>query len=367
MVQVMLGLLWMIMFMSLSVWADTNKTSGNNNDAKGYPPKGELHPFNSSSAQYSTSHDAGLNKTPDTQQSHLISLRYAQAKQIKDILQKSKLLSSGRVVSDPRTNTLWIQAKPKVLTKVKRLVHKLDRAVSQVMIKAYVVSVDANAIDELGLQFHTSTLTSQKAQGMNMDMPKVSTNTGQFDLKVAQLGFGQFLDVQISALASEGKGKIISSPELVAANHQSAYIATGAKIPFQEKTAYGNTSVNFKKAVLSLKVTPQLLKDQSLLLHLHVKQDAVSNLDVKGVPIIDTREIQTQARVNHGKTLVLGGIYEQSRTRRVQRIPYLSALPGIGKLFQHWQKRSKRKELLIFVTPYVLCNQPKQVSVKNST
>lgn len=286
--------------------------------------------------------------------SRLVKLKYAQAKQVAQVLQATHIAKEGRVVADKRTNALWLKAKDNQLGQLIHLVHKLDRKVSQVLIKAYVISVDANAMDELGFEYNTRTSGSHDYRRMHMDLPDASARTGRFDFKIAELGRDQMLNVRISALASEGKGKVIASPELVSANHRSAYIATGAKVPFQERTGYGNTSVKFKKAVLSLKVTPTVLEDRQLLLDLRVKQDAVSRLDVKGVPAIDTRQIKTQSMIEHGKTLVLGGIYKKSNVENEQRIPYLSALPWIGGLFKHRHKRTKRKELMIFVTPYIL-------------
>lgn len=299
-------------------------------------------------------HANSTKHTKHAWRSQLFRLHYAQASKLARVISQTGLVVSRNVSSDPRTNALWVRAEASQFEALKQLIHELDRPITQVFIKACIVSVDADELSELGLQFRSKNRGSESTEGgLMMDVPAMASKTGQFNFAVTQLGDKHLLDVQISALASEGRAKIISSPELVTANHQAAYIAAGAKVPFQEKTGHGNTSVTFKKAVLSLKVTPQILQDDQLLLDLEVNQDAVSSLEVQGVPAINTQQIKTKALIQGKKTLVLGGIYEQSHTQRVQKIPVLSAIPGLGYLFQHHTDRERRKALLIFVTPYI--------------
>jgi type IV pilus assembly protein PilQ len=159
--------------------------------------------------------------------------------------------------------------------------------------------------------------------------------------------------MELAALENEGHAKIISNPRLLTVNSKPAYIEAGAEIPYQEKTSSGATNIAFKKAVLSLKVTPEIIaKKISLLIELN--QDKVSELVVGGVPAIDTRAIKTQAILNNGETIVLGGIYEYATNKAWVRVPFLGSIPGIGALFSHQQTKLERRELLIFVTPEIV-------------
>ena len=169
-----------------------------------------------------------------------------------------------------------------------------------------------------------------------------------------KLGDGYGLDLELSALQAEGAGEIIAKPSLVTANQQAATIQTGEDIPYQEKTSSGATNVAFKKAVLSLAVTPQITPDQHILLDLHISQDKPSSKLINGVPAIDTREITTQVLVNNNQTLVLGGIYEEAEDHQVERVPFISDIPLIGQLFQHQHEQKEKRELLIFVRPSVV-------------
>ena len=133
-----------------------------------------------------------------------------------------------------------------------------------------------------------------------------------------------------------------------------AEIEAGQEIPYQEKAAEGSTSVTFKKAVLSLAVTPQIISDNRIILHLKVTQDKQGSKEVLGVPTIDTRQITTNVLLDNGQTIVLGGIYEQGQTNNIQRVPFMSSLPIIGPLFRYKKVTNSRRELLIFVTPTIM-------------
>jgi type IV pilus assembly protein PilQ len=173
---------------------------------------------------------------------------------------------------------------------------------------------------------------------------------------IAKLGQGTLLDLELSALEREGRARIVSDPELITSNRQPALIESGQEIPYQEKTSSGATSVAFKKAVLSLKVTPEITPENRILLNLTVNQDKVDTLSVNGVPAISTQQVQSQVLLNDGETIVLGGIYEQINSNVTERIPFWSAIPVLGKLFTDKQTRSERKELLIFVTPKLVAS-----------
>ena len=160
--------------------------------------------------------------------------------------------------------------------------------------------------------------------------------------------------MELAALESEGHGKVISRPKLITLDHEPAYIDSGEDIPYQERTAEGNTNVAFKRAALSLRVTPEIIVNNKILLHINVNQDKVSALTIQGVPAIDTQEIKTQALVNSKQTVVLGGIYEQTKNAITTRVPILSSIPLLGLLFRHKQITTERKELLIFITPQIM-------------
>ncbi len=311
--------------------------------------------------------------------SKIISLKYAKAQDLEKMLKnkENNLLSTrGNVSFDPRTNSLWIEDTPTQLSQVQTLITQLDVSVPQVSIEARVVTIDTNYEKDLGVRFgvtgnnHVSgTLEGANAlagganaasvplqERLNFDFPATPTagNSGTLGLALFKLGEGYLLDLELSALEAEGGGEIIAKPSLVTANQQAATIQTGEDIPYQEKTSSGATNVAFKKAVLSLEVTPQITSDQKILLNLHISQDKPSSKLINGVPAIDTREITTQVLVNNRQTLVLGGIYEETEDHQVERVPFLSDIPLIGALFQHHHESRGKRELLIFVQPTIL-------------
>jgi type IV pilus assembly protein PilQ len=290
--------------------------------------------------------------------SELIKIHYANASDLAALLksQESGLLSKqGYVSADPRTNTLWVQDSPQHLALIRNFIQRLDVSVKQVLIKARIVNMDENCLKELGVKFGTVPSSNPLSlDGLAMDMPIAINHTGKFNIAIAKLGANTLLDLELSALESEGHAKIISSPELITADRTPAHIEAGEEVPYQERTPSGATSVAFKKAVLSLKVTPHVTPKGDILLNLTVNQDKLSAITVHGVPAIQTREIQTQVTVQNAQTIVLGGIYEQSDSRTVERIPFLGSLPVVGGLFRTQSTNSERKELLIFVTPKIV-------------
>lgn len=300
--------------------------------------------------------------TADTMSTNatLIRLHYANATDMANLLktQIGGLLSkNGMVSADPRTNSLVIQDTSEKIANARNFIQHLDIPVKQILIKARIVNVDDNCLHELGVKFSTvNTNNSLSVDGLSMDMP-IAINkdqNGQFNIAIAKLGPDTLLDLELSALESEGHGKIISSPELTTADRTAAYIETGEEVPYQEKTSNGDTSVAFKKAVLGLKVTPEITPENKVILNLTVNQDKLSSINVDGVPVIQTRVIGTQVLVNNGQTIVLGGIYEQNDSNTIERIPFLGSLPVVGGLFRSQVTKSQRRELLIFVTPEIV-------------
>ena len=241
------------------------------------------------------------------------------------------------------------------ITAIKKLIHSIDKPEPQIQITARIVNIDSNFTRELGLEFGTVKHANNiNTGGLNMDVPGGTLQSGLFNFTLATLRNNNTLDMQLSALESEGHAKIISSPELITLDRKPAHIASGEDIPYQEKTGEGNTSTTFKKAVLSLKVTPVITATNKILLDISVNQDKVSSLLVNGVPAIQTREIQTKVLVNNEQTLVLGGIYEQSENHIVSRVPFLGSIPILGILFRKTTVKKENRELLIFITPKII-------------
>ena len=311
--------------------------------------------------------------------SKLIEIRYSKAAELVSLLndRKNSFLSSrGSISVDKRSNSLWVQDSKKKLVGIEKAIRQLDRPIKQVSIEARIVSVDKNKERELGARFglrqvYTQTPiardarrieknTSPSLPQLSMDLPFSVQNVvggetiGSLGLHLLRMGENFFLDLELSALENEGKAQIISAPHLITEDQQTASIETGASIPYQEKTSSGATNVEFKKAVLSLKVTPRVMPNHRLTLALEVNQDQPSATRVLDVPVINARHIKTKVILKDGETVVLGGIYEHSQNQTLQRIPFLSSLPIIGSLFRYRKISDESKELLIFVTPTIL-------------
>lgn len=275
-------------------------------------------------------------------------LRYAKANDVSRLLQEngSSLLSKrGHVREDARTNILCVQDTSVHLDAIARLVMRVDVPIAQVRIATRLASVDSDFERNLGINFD---VTSSSHEENSAVVP------GRYGLLIAHLADGSILDVELSALENEGHAELLSSPELFTANQQTATIESGEDIPYQEVSLSGGTAVAFKKAVLSLKVTPQVLPNQKISLELQINQDKPSERLIQGVPEIDTREITTNVLLKDGETIVLGGIYESDKEDAKQAIPFLGKIPILGLLFQQRDTVVSKRELLIFVTPKII-------------
>ncbi len=321
--------------------------------------------------------------------SELLQLNYAKAVDMAALLKdkNTSLLSKrGAISVDVRTNTLWIQDTGAQIEEIRELIKRLDIPVRQVQIESRIVNVSREAIEDLGIRFGISkpqalsgslSGANQIAQGvyaqnqtplastsnvtpftdrLNVDLPALAVNAATVGLAVAKLGNGILLDLELSALESIDKAEIIASPRLMTVNQQPAMIESGEEIPYQESTSSGATAVAFKKAVLSLKVTPQITPDNKLLMELQINQDEPSGRVVNGVPAIATKQIQTNVLVENGQTVVLGGIYRQDKNNTLARVPLLGELPLVGSLFRNTRARIRNEELLIFITPRIITN-----------
>ncbi|WP_286233870.1 type IV pilus secretin PilQ [Thalassotalea sediminis] len=308
--------------------------------------------------------------------SEYIQVNYAKAQEFADLVKNednSILSPRGSVSVDARTNTLLIRDTAQSIEDVKRMVSVLDIPVRQVVIESRMVTVKDNINEELGIrwgvtdtdgQYGTSGSLSGAGNANNGAVPSLSERlnvnlpatspAGSIAFQVARLADGTILDLELSALENENKGEIIASPRITTANQKEAYIEQGVEIPYQEAASSGATSTQFKKAVLSLKVTPQITPDDRIILDLVVTQDTVSTVTNGTAPAIDTQRIGTQVLVNNGETIVLGGIYQQSVINSVSKVPVLGDIPYFGWMFRNTNNFNEKKELLIFVTPRIV-------------
>ena len=308
--------------------------------------------------------------------SEYVQINYAKAIGLADLIKNedtSILSSRGSVSVDERTNTLLIRDTAKIIEDIKRMVNILDIPVRQVIIEARMVTVKDNINEELGIRWGVTDTDGQYATSgslegansantglvpaladrLNVNLP-VASPAGALAFQVARLADGTILDLELSAMEKENKGEIIASPRITTANQKEAYIEQGVEIPYQEAASSGATATQFKKAVLSLTVTPHITPDNKIILDLVVTQDTVSDVSSGQAPAIDTQRIGTQVLVNNGETIVLGGIYQQAIISTISKVPVLGDIPYFGWLFRNTNQFNEKKELLIFVTPRIV-------------
>ncbi|MDH5936164.1 type IV pilus secretin PilQ family protein [Vibrio splendidus] len=319
--------------------------------------------------------------------SEIIKINFAKATDIADMISGegavSMLSDRGSITIDERTNSLLIRELEENIAVIRGIIESLDIPVKQVQIEARIVTVTEGNLDELGVRWgvsstngsfkvggsiegnHPSQITPYDDNGgnsaiddfLNVNLGATSPNASSIAFQVAKLGSDTLLDLELSALQQESKAEIISSPRLITTNKKPAYIEQGTEIPYLESSSSGATSVAFKKAVLSLKVTPQITPDNRLVLDLSVTQDRPGQVVKTGTGeavAIDTQRIGTQVLVNNGETVVLGGIFQHSVSSTVDKVPLLGDLPVLGALFRRSYENVGKSELLIFVTPKVV-------------
>ncbi len=308
-----------------------------------------------------------------------IGVNYAKASDLATLLRSANggfLSSRGSVAVDERTNTLLLRDTNDSIAVIETLLATLDVPVKQVRIESRMVTVRDNLDKQLGVQWgltaqngsfrtagsaaanNATTIGGEAdlSQRLNVSLP-VTSPAGRIGLQVAKLMDGTILDLELSALESENKGEIIASPRITVANQQEAYIEQGTEIPYVQATSSGATSVEFKKAVLSLKVTPHITPDNRIILDLTITQDTrgeTVTTPTGPAVAIDTQEINTQVLVQNGETVVLGGIFQQISTVDVAKVPVLGDMPIVGGLFKNEVNIEQKRELLIFVTPKII-------------
>lgn len=224
----------------------------------------------------------------------------------------------------------------------------------QILIKAHIVNVDHNYTHELGLSFGTSSSLLKTAGGFTLNLPMAQSEADMLSFPIAAVTRSTILNATLTALEKSGHAQLLSDPQIVTLNQQPAVIESGQEVPYQQSEENGGTSIAFKKAVLRLKVTPQIQADQTILLHLIINQDQVSDLSINGSPAINTQLLQTQVIMQDHDTLILGGVLQENKTEQQQGIPFLSQIPIIGLLFRYHKKTNELKQLIVFVTPIIL-------------
>lgn len=290
-------------------------------------------------------------------------IKYGNAKTYYDNLKYSNngLLSTrGLVVMNQRTNTLFVQDTNEKINLIENYLQQTDIPAKQIEIAARIVTIDESFQQQLGVNWKAaSTMLNSNNTGNNrfkLDFSAAAIGgTEPANIAMATLANNVLIGLELSAIEAAGGGEILSSPRLRTADQQEAVIEQGTEIPYNETTKNGGSAIAFKKALLRLKVTPQITPNNKVLLRLEVNQDAKSTDTSAGdTPLIDTRHIVTNVLVKNGETVVLGGIYEHSKSHTVVRVPFISSIPILGKLFRSRGTKNTRKELLIFVTPHIV-------------
>lgn len=315
-------------------------------------------------------------------------LKYQKAEDFKNILtgansgggtggqNRSILSNRGSAVWDPRTNTLFIQDTAKKLAEIQDIINKTDIPVRQVMIESRLVLADEQFGKSLGARFgvqssttpgqntlniggtlsdtgNAATGTAGSTTGLNSNLPVTAAGAGSLAFSLFRLPAGLLLNLELTALETDNRGKIVSSPRVTTADQQTAKIAQGTEIPYQQASSSGATAVSFKEAELSLEVTPLITPDNNIIMDLEVKKESVGEI-FAGVPSIDTQNVKTQVLVANGETAVLGGIYEQTERNQVEKVPFFGDIPILGNAFKRRTRQDDKSELLIFITPKIM-------------
>ena len=323
-------------------------------------------------------------------------LAYAKAADVKLLLsdKDQKILSKrGNASVDARTNTLFVQDAPSRLEEVRRLISQLDVPVKQVMIESRIVIADDKFSRELGARFgigaglssngrnvgissNLGSISNASTTGpvgsggiargalpdgaLNVNLP-VAGAAGALGLTFLNLGNGNVVNLELSALEADNRGKVVSSPRVITADKRKATITQGTEIPYLTQAASGGITISFKAAILSLEVTPQITPDDRIIMDIEIRKDSVGQLvavaTLGTVPSIDTKSLKTQIVVDNGDTAVLGGVFEQLSRTDVTKVPFLGDLPFVGNLFKTTRKQEDKTELLIFITPRIIKDQ----------
>lgn len=321
--------------------------------------------------------------------SDFIQVNYAKAEDLALLLksEENRLLSErGNVTVDIRTNTLLIQDTASKLEDIRRLLKRLDIPVRQVLIESRIVIANNDFAKDLGVRFGANfdgsigdnfTLTAgampgyldntfgiapgieinndvgDNQEGLMVNLP-VNEPSGGLNFLVGKVGT-YLLQLELSAMQTEGRGELVSSPRVITSDQTQASIKQGIEIPYQQATASGATIIAFKEALLKLDVTPHITPDDRVRMDLIINKDNPDfSRSILGVPPIDTRKIETTVLVDNGETVVLGGVFERNKSNNSEKVPFFGDIPYAGVLFRRNEKLDNNNELLIFVTPKIL-------------
>ena len=317
-----------------------------------------------------------------------IQIRYANATELFKLFEatgenNSMLSERGSAIVDERTNSIILTDTGAKLEEFRRVISQLDVPVRQVMIEARIVTANSNFTEQLGVRWGGGAFKANGASILKYggsletlgELQNIITGTGGtiespgdlvVDLGVTGGGASSFgigianaedylLDLELSALETDGTAEVVARPKVITADKSQATIESGVEIPFQEATSSGATSTSFKDAVLSLEVTPQITPDDRIIMELNVKQDTVGQeFGPSGIPSINTNEIETLVLVDNGQTVVLGGIFQTTKSFATTKTPFLGDLPYVGRLFRRTSERDDKQELLMFITPRII-------------
>ena len=295
---------------------------------------------------------------------------------------KQRMLSKrGSAVVDKRTNIVFVQDTPTYLEAARKLIKQIDVPIRQVMIEARVVVATDDFGKNLGVRLGYNSTDSFNVNGNkvlgnvgantatmaaspllsttvtpvntpNVNLPSAGT-AGAFSMLLFNNSLSKLLSVELTALETDSKGKVISSPRVVTSDQTEALIETGTEVPYQAATSSGATSVSFKKATLSLSVKPQITPDDNVIMDIKVNKDS-PGIVYAGVPSIDTNKVNTQVLVENGGTVVIGGVYSQTQSNGVSKVPLLGDIPVLGYLFRSTAALDNKSELLVFITPKII-------------
>ena len=294
----------------------------------------------------------------------------------------ARILSSrGSVIAEQRTNQLFVTDIPSRLEQVQSLIGKLDIAVRQVLIEARIVEASDTFGRSLGVRLGGGMIgaagalsngntnvtlgtnynaTAADTSGNFVSFPAstlgVANNAASFAVSIFNAAANRFLNLELSALEADGKGKIVSSPRVVTADQVKALIEQGTEFPYQTATSSGATSLAFRKANLKLEVTPQITPEGNIILDLDVNKDSRGETTAAGIAI-DTKHIKTQVLVENGGTVVIGGIFTLEETNNETKVPLLGDVPYLGNLFKSRERRSRKQEMLVFITPKMITDR----------
>jgi len=307
-------------------------------------------------------------------------LSYTKAEDVKRLVsdKDQRILSKrGSSTSDPRTNTLFVNDTLTKLDEVRRLIAQLDVPVRQVLIEARIVIADDKWGQSLGAKFNLAAGANRQGRNIgvagNIDnahnivagstplgadtpiavnLPVIGA-AGSLGINILNIANNNLIELELSALESDGRGKVVSNPRIVAPDKKKAVITQGTEIPYETQSASGGTTIQFKPAVLSLEVTPQITPDDKVIMDLEIKKDSVGQI-FRNIPSIDTKTVRTSVLVDNGDTAVLGGIFETVTRTDVTKVPLLGDIPVIGTFFKRTIKQQDKTELLIFITPRII-------------